>query len=171
VARTARQVLREFVPDDAADMFALNADPLVMQHIGPPPFGSIEETRAFLEGYHPYRTEGVGRWVAADASTGDFLGWCGLQRLDEGDVDLGYRYRRAVWGQGLATEASRACLRIAFDVLGLGSVVARARAENLASIRVMQKLGFRFERALDLGGRPAVQYRLLGVTPASAGGR
>jgi ribosomal-protein-alanine N-acetyltransferase len=161
VARTARQLLREFVTGDAAALFALNADPDVMRYIGESSFDSVDEARRFLANYDPYRTEGMGRWAAVDSSTAEFLGWCGLRRLDDGDVDLGYRYRRAVWGRGLATEAAHACLDLAFDSLGLSSVVACARADNAASIRIMQKLDFRFERSLVLGGQPSVLYRLL----------
>jgi RimJ/RimL family protein N-acetyltransferase len=160
VARTARQILREITPDDAAATFALNADPEVLRYTGDPPFASVEAARRFLEGYDVYRREGMGRWAAIDVTTGELLGWCGLRRQADGAVDLGYRYRRAVWGRGLATEAGAACLALAFGPLGLDSVIARAHPDNAASIRVMVKLGFTFEGPSTFDGQPAVLYRI-----------
>jgi|ERR1035441_6776534 ribosomal-protein-alanine N-acetyltransferase len=143
VARTERQILRHLVPDDAADMFALSADPEVMRFLPDEPFASVEAARRFLEGYDPYTTEGMGRWAAIEAGTRTFLGWCGLRRQADGEVDLGYRYRRASWGQGLATEASRACIALAFGPMRLERIVAHAHQDNVASARVLEKLGFR----------------------------
>jgi len=160
VARTTRQILRETTPDDAEAMFALNADPEVLRHTGDAPFASVEAARAFLANYDVYAREGMGRWAALDAATGEVLGWCGLRRQPEDEVDLGYRYRRAVWGRGLATEAGAACLDLAFGPLALGSVIARAHPDNAASIRVMVKLGMRFEALTTFQGTPAVQYRI-----------
>lgn len=160
VARTERQILRELTPDDAAALYELNADPGVLRYTGDPPFASVEEARAFLGRYDPYRAEGMGRWAAIDVNTGELLGWCGLRRQRDGDVDLGYRYRRAVWGRGLATEASIACLDLAFGPLGLASVIARSDPANARSIRVMEKLGFVLEGPCAFEDLPCIQRRL-----------
>jgi RimJ/RimL family protein N-acetyltransferase len=85
-----------------------------------------------------------------------FLGWCCLVPLeDSGLIEIGYRYVRAAWGQGVATEAGRAVLDHGFRALGLDPIVAVARPENLASRRVLEKLGLgyaglRFHYGLDL---------------------
>jgi [ribosomal protein S5]-alanine N-acetyltransferase len=163
VARTVRQILRETVPDDAPAMFALNADPEVRRYTGDAPFASVEEARSFLAAYDAYAREGMGRWAAVEVATGEVLGWCGLRRQRDGDVDLGYRYKRGVWGQGLATEASAACLDLAFGALALNTVVARTHPENARSIRVLEKLGFRLEGPSSFDGLPAVLYRLRAI--------
>ncbi|MGD0676894.1 MAG: GNAT family N-acetyltransferase [Polyangiaceae bacterium] len=161
VIRTARQILREQGPCDANDIFVLNADDEVTRYTGGDSFESVEQARRFLESYqHVHRREGMARWTALDSRTGEFLGWCGLRRQSDGDVDLGYRYRQSLWGRGLATEAGQACLRIAFERLRLSSVIARAHPENVASLRVMQKLGFQFEASSSCEGLPALVYRL-----------
>jgi RimJ/RimL family protein N-acetyltransferase len=163
VARTARQVLREETPDDAAALLAMNDDPEVMRYLtnAPHPFDTVEEGRRFLVEYNEiYRRDGFARWACDDAATGELLGWCGLRRQSDGEVDLGYRYRRACWGKGYATEASRACLDLAFDRFALESVIAVAHPENAASIRVMQKLGLVFEGMTTFEGEPAVKYRI-----------
>ena len=169
VARTARQILRKFALSDAPDIFALNADREVTRYLGDDEaFASVEVALEFLKGYDPYRTEGMGRWAAVDATTNEYLGWCGLRVQPDGDVDLGYRYKRAAWGRGLATEASHACLAIAFGPLGLASVVARAPPENAASIRVMQKVGMRYDGPSEFAGHPAVLYRIRAADYAGA---
>ena len=62
--------------------------------------------------------------------------------------------------EAFATEASHACLAIAFGPLGLASVVARADPANAASIRVVQKVGMRYEGPSEFAGHPAVLYRI-----------
>ena len=75
----------------------------------------------------------------------DLIGFCGFVRL-EGmeEPELAYELTQAAWGDGLATEASLACLRYAFEDAGLERVIAGADAENVASLRVMEKLGMRY---------------------------
>ncbi len=147
VLETARQRLRPTTRDDAEALYLLNADDEVRRFTHDEAFASLEEARAFATAYERvYVDEGFARWGAFDRFTNEFLGWCGLRRQPSGDVDLGYRYRRAVWGHGLATEAARACIDYAFTVLALPRIVASADRENFASIRVLEKLGFTFER-------------------------
>ena len=70
----------------------------------------------FLRDYESF--DGLGTWVIVEKSTGEFLGWFGLQPLDErGDVELGYRLRRSAWGKGYATEGSRALIQKGFTDL------------------------------------------------------
>ena len=145
--RTERLTLRHLEPGDAAVMFALNADPEVMRYLPDAPFPSVEEARRFLEDYQEvYRTDGFARWAVVEDATGELAGWCGLRRLVEGEIDLGYRLLRSAWGRGIATEAGRASLAYGFRTLGLERVVARADVGNAASVRVLSKVGLRFER-------------------------
>lgn len=79
-------------------------------------------------------------------NTQELIGWCGLDHLDPADADpaLFYLLKAAHWGQGLATEAAGALLRYALTELGLASIHGGAAPENLASRRVMEKIGMRF---------------------------
>src|ERR1043166_4540124 len=63
IIETPRLVLREFVEADAADMFDLNNDPLVIRYTGDPPFASVEATKIFIRQYTHYKTAGYGRWT------------------------------------------------------------------------------------------------------------
>jgi RimJ/RimL family protein N-acetyltransferase len=73
-------------------------------------------------------------------------------------VELGYKFKRAVWGRGLATEGARALVRRGFTVRDVERVVATALAANVASRRVMEKCGLARVEDFDYKGRPAVRY-------------
>jgi RimJ/RimL family protein N-acetyltransferase len=150
---TERQTLRPMLPDDAEAMFAMHADPEVMRYVPDSGFASVEEARAFLVGYQDvYRIEGYARWAAVETATSTWLGWCGLRRQSDGQVDVGYRYAKSAWGRGFATEAARVSVEYGFRTLGLERIIARAEPANVASLRVLAKIGFRFERReIDLG--------------------
>jgi RimJ/RimL family protein N-acetyltransferase len=168
--RTARQTLRLLVPDDAPTMFALDADPEVMRYLPASPHATVEDVRQSLVAYQDvYRADGFARWAAIEDATGEMIGWCGLRRQPDGEVDLGYRYRRSAWGRGLASEAARACVDYGFRVLDLPRIVAHVEAANPASIRVLEKLGLRFVRNELAEGRELSLFALSraewGATP------
>lgn len=75
--------------------------------------------------------------------THEFIGWCGLHHLDQtkGDPALFYLLKANHWGKGLATEAARAVLRYTFNKIGLANIHGGAALENIASKRVMEKIG------------------------------
>jgi [ribosomal protein S5]-alanine N-acetyltransferase len=106
---------------------------------------TLQEARESLEAKRRHFDEhGFGLLAVTDASTGEFLGWGGLQRLEGGpEVELGYYLARKAWGKGYATELSRAFMRIAFEELALERVVAVVRPHNDASKHVLAKVGMR----------------------------
>ena len=153
ILETERFRLREFHPDDAAVKYHLNADPEVIQYTGNKPFASIEETRSFLERYEDYQKNGFGRWWCVSKSSDEIVGWCGLKRED-GEVDVGYRFFKKYWGQGIATETAKACVEFGFRSLNIDRIVGRALKANPASIRVLEKIGLLYwkeEWIEDLG--------------------
>ncbi len=76
----------------------------------------------------------------------EWIGWCGLDALDPARSDpvLFYLLKEKYWGRGLATEAARAVLDYAFRVLNLPRIDSSAAGDNLASVRVMEKLGMNY---------------------------
>lgn len=158
---------REFRPGDAAVLYVLNADPEVIRYTGDPPFASEEDARKFVLGYDRYRKHGYGRWAAIRKEDQQFIGWAGLNLIDE-EVDLGYRFFRSVWGQGYATEAARACLDFGFGTLGMTRIIARALPENIASWKVLEKIGMRFTGFGECKGlEGARHYKILRCQTAS----
>ena len=140
---TKRLLLREMQVQDAEEFYSLNADQDVLKYTGDTAFESIAEAIEFLTKYPSisYNKDGFGRWTCIDKHTNQVLGWCGLRLQETGEVDLGYRFHKRFWGQGFATEASIACLNYGFDVLKLETIIARSAKDNIASWKVMEKLG------------------------------
>ena len=155
VLQTERLWLRAFDVRDAALVFALNRDPEVVRFTADP-FDDIDHAEQVLRDVilPQYVVAGMGRLAVHRRRDGAFVGWCGLKRCQDGEIDLGYRLARAAWGEGLATEAARACLAHGLGPLGLPRIIGRAALENAASIAVLRKCGMRYVgRSLDEGER------------------
>jgi RimJ/RimL family protein N-acetyltransferase len=149
---TERLVLRRFTVADAGDLVSLDADPDVMRFVtGGVPTSREEIENEFLPAFLGYyqRYEGFGFWAAIEKATGEFLGWFHFrprQDASPGEVELGYRLRKSAWGQGYATEGSRALIREGFTEYGVRRVTAETMVVNQASRRVMEKAGLKLVR-------------------------
>lgn len=141
---TERLILREWNVNDSADLYELNSDETVLKYTTDKAFNSIGEAKDFIEAYDHYNVHGHGRWAVILKSNNAFLGWCGLRRLNDHQVDLGYRFHAKHWNNGYATEAGRRCLEYGFDVLNLPEIIGRVVPENIGSIHVLKKLGMAF---------------------------
>ncbi len=172
---TDRVLLRRLTMADLDNVFRLDADPDVMRYIS----GGRPTERAVIEhemlptwlSYYT-RFAGFGFWAAIGKSTGEFLGWFHFRpssNTHPDEVELGYRLGRFAWGQGYATEVSRALIRKGFTELGVQRVVASTDAAHTASRRVMEKAGLTLARTFrspwpELPNGPeqeAVEYALL----------
>lgn len=130
----------------------MHADPEVMWDAVRPL--SRSESNAKLNRYIAiYREHGFSRW-AVESRFGEFLGYVGLLPIPEehpagAGVEIGWRLRRAAWGQGYATEGARAALRDGFNRLGLHEVLAYTAPNNARSQAVMWRLGMSREEGRD----------------------
>lgn len=161
VATTRRLVLRRFAPADAAAFAAINADPLVTRYLGGPMSRAESDAAlARILAQRPYA-----RW--AIERDGVLLGYCGLgpHVLVPDDVEIGWRLASAVWGQGIATEAATAVRDLAFGTYGLRRLVAVVHPDNVASVRVAEKIGMAYER--DATAADGTRVVVL-ATPAGA---
>jgi RimJ/RimL family protein N-acetyltransferase len=157
---TERLILREFTADDAEANLRLGTDPAVVRWTKQP-LTSVEESRQLLLD-HPiadYGKHGFGRWACVLKSTGEFIGFCGLKFLEPTqEVDIGYRLVSPQWGRGYATEAARPCMDYGFGQLGLDCIVGFVLPENVASIRVLTKLGMSDVGTVEHFGTPHRRY-------------
>ena len=144
---TARLRLRPRTMADLEANLAMDLDPDVQRYIfihGAPDAGAQRDV--LIRRIESGRPEPGGLWVVEWRQEPGFLGWCGLFPLeDSGQIELGYRYARSTWGQGVATEAAQAVLERGFRTLGFNPIVAVTHPANGASQRVLEKLGFRSE--------------------------
>lgn len=142
---TARLLLRPFADADAGPIYALQSNPRVLRYWDSPPWQEPQRAERFLQVCRQMALDGTGTRLAIErASDGAFLGWCTLARWnpDFRSASLGYCLGESAWGHGYATEAAAALLRWAFDTLDLNRVQAEVDTRNVASARVLEKLGF-----------------------------
>jgi RimJ/RimL family protein N-acetyltransferase len=142
---TDRLRLRPFDDADADALFALHSNAHVLRYWDSPPWTERGRAERFIAACRQMADDGTGARPAVERlSDGAFLGWCGLVRWnpEHRSASLGYCFGEAAWGHGYATEAAGALLRWAFDTLDLNRVQAETDTRNLASARVLEKLGF-----------------------------
>lgn len=150
---TERLILRRFTVDDVDDLTALDSDPEVMRYInGGVPTPREEMEHDYLPWWLAYYERGdrYGFWAAIEKHTGEFLGWFHFRPLSGAPADepeLGYRLKRSAWGKGYSTEGSLALIDKGFRDFGVQRVVASTAPDNVASRRVMEKVGMTFVRA------------------------
>lgn len=148
-AETDRILLREITLEDAPAMFEMDADPEVHTYLGKSPIQNMDQTvRQIQYIRQQYIDYGIGRWAIVDKRSGEFVGWGGLKfRPDDVNgcinfYEVGYRLLRRFWGQGFATESTKATLKYASEEMKLNTVYAMANVENSASKNVLLKSGF-----------------------------
>lgn len=149
---------------DLEDFHAVNSDPKVMEHF--PATLSKAETAAFIERLQQHQLEhGHCYFATEELATGSLIGFIGLayqgyEAYFTPCVDIGWRLRHSAWGKGYATEGAKACLAYGFNKLGLEEIFAVAVQPNTPSIRVMEKIGMRYDKAFKhpaLAAYPALE--------------
>jgi ribosomal-protein-alanine N-acetyltransferase len=160
---TARLCLRPLASIDLENYTQhIFADAEVMRYLPKrdlAPSERAERTIAFFNSHWSQR--GYGVWAVTNKVDGQFIGHCGLNYLpDIAEVEVLYALRRADWGQGLATEAARASVRFGFESAGLSRLIALAVPENIASRRVLEHLGFTYEKDAHYFGLNLTYYAL-----------
>jgi RimJ/RimL family protein N-acetyltransferase len=168
---TLRLVVRPWKADDLAGLQDMDTNPEVMRYISDGSVSTLEQVEGTLTRLmQPPPRPGLGLLAIEERATGAFLGWAGLSRPQflpsvMPAVEAGWRLRRCAWGHGFATEAARAAMASLLPDLDLteegGALVSIRHVDNIASGRVMTKLGFtESHRAVVPGtGMPVVVYR------------
>jgi len=136
---------------DVEASYQMNLDPKVSRYTADGGVISREEMHKRIKDVieRDYAQYGFGRFAVECKNTHQFIGFTGLKFLPDYDlVDLGYRFAQNFWGKGIATETGKASLDFAYQTLKLKNVYAFALPENGASIRVMEKLGFIFDKTI-----------------------
>jgi ribosomal-protein-alanine N-acetyltransferase len=153
---TERLSLRHFHILDGDAMYRIFGDPEVMK------YGDGVQTREWVDTWlrtyfeRYYQAWGFGPYAVVENLTQDVIGYCGLFYFPNvngrPEVEIGYRLVRPAWGHGYATEAARAVRDCAFTDLGIQRLIAIIDPSNIASIRVAEKLGMRYEQNVMFKG-------------------
>jgi RimJ/RimL family protein N-acetyltransferase len=150
--RTERLIIRDWREADLAPWAELNADPAVREYLGPvlTPEQSTASVRRFQADLDQV---GFGFWALEVAATGRFIGFVGLDVVEDGlpfgGVEIGWRLARSVWGHGYATESATEVLQYGFAEVGLTEILAITAEANARSRAVMTRLGLVHEPAWD----------------------
>jgi RimJ/RimL family protein N-acetyltransferase len=160
--KTEHLILDTWKLTDWEALRPIATDPEVMRYItGGVPW-SDEQVRAFVHRQIKlYEGRGFCRWKLIEKATGEMIGFCGVGFWrDSNEPEIGWWLAQRVWGRGLATEAATVALRDAFERVKLNRIQSVAELENAASIRIMQKLGLKFECEFEDHGLRLVRYAI-----------
>ncbi len=162
--RTFRLLLRRAEEADLDDYCRrIYCDAAVMRMLPGRVALSLEDarTRARTNLIGQWERHGFGPWLVVLPESGRVMGHCGLRFWpDRPDVEVLYSLERDAWGKGYATEAARAAVHAAFDELELDRLIAGADVENLASRRILEKLGLRPWQSCEALGLTLVMFEL-----------
>jgi RimJ/RimL family protein N-acetyltransferase len=137
--------MRPIVPGDTEALLRISNERAVRRYLWDDgPIGHATMRKIVSRSNATFADEGVGLFGVRRRGTENLIGFCGFMRLEGMDEpELAYELSQSVWGEGLATEAARDCLRYAFEEVGLERVIAGADPENAASRRIIEKLGMK----------------------------
>ena len=172
---TERLILRPFGAGDLDAHSATLGDEEVMRHVGGKALNREDAWRRLLGGIGMWSLIGMGPWAVEQKSDGRMVGHCGFFQFERdmtpkilGEPEMGWMFDRSVHGQGIAFEACQAALAWAEDALAVDSFPAIIDFENVASIKLAERLGFVRQEDANYRDAPIAFFRRPGRLPASA---
>lgn len=149
VLETDRLILRRLSVEDADFILELVNEPSWVRFIGNRGVKTLADARDYiLKGpVESYQRNGFGLYATELKENGTPIGICGLVKRESlEDVDIGFAFLSRFWGKGYAYESAQAVMAYGNNALGLSRIVAITTPENHSSIKVLEKLGLRFEQ-------------------------
>lgn len=161
---TLRLRLEPFDETHFAGLLALNSDPVVMQFLGDgSPATAVEVQASIASAKERWERFGFSWWSIIRQDSDEIIGAGCVQHIENepgNPVEIGWRLKRDHWGHGYATEAARAMIAFAFNVLGVAAIHATTHPSNERSINVMKRLGMRSLGLQPYYGRLVAVYVL-----------
>jgi ribosomal-protein-alanine N-acetyltransferase len=155
VLETERLILRRLTVDDAEFILELLNEPAFIRNIGDRGVRNADDARLYiLNGpMASYARFGFGLFAVELKEIGEPVGICGLLKRDSlEDVDIGFAFLARLRAKGFATESAAAVMEYGRSTLGLQRIVAITSPDNEGSIRVLGKIGLRFEKMIRMPG-------------------
>ncbi|GAB3779958.1 GNAT family N-acetyltransferase [Spirosoma horti] len=165
---TERLVLDKFSIDDASFVFELLNMPSWIQFIGDRGVRTLTDAQSYISdgALNSYKQHGFGPYLVKLKTNGQPIGLCGLFKRDMlNDPDIGFAFLPNYAGKGYGFESATAVMKYAQDILGLTRIVGITLPANLYSIRLLEKLGLRFERTISVRA-DSEESLLFGPPPA-----
>ncbi len=165
VVETERLALREFTADDADFVLRIVNEPSFLRYIGDRGVRNLDDARKYIADgpVAGYARDGHGLMRVDRKADGAVVGMCGLLKRDAlPEPDIGFSFLPEFWSQGYALESAHAVLGHARGTLGIGRILAITTRDNVPSMRLLDKLGFRFERMIAFGNE---ELRLFASDP------
>jgi len=159
---TNRLIFRTHEPQDEVDFIRMHTDPEVRRYVGGKAWPVEKAVARFRDSYLGNPSEIYGLWATILKEEGGYIGSCGLnaRENDAGAASLGYYLARPYWRRGLATEACRGFVEVAFLRLRLERLQATVEQGNEASERILRRLGFSLIGREEIPGRVLLLYEL-----------
>lgn len=162
VLDTQRLKLRAFIPEDTEALSIILSDKEIVKYFPrsePWPYPVVE--RWINHHWDHWRKHGYGWWAVEHIEDHRLLGWCGLNVLDEtGETEVLYLLDKVYWGKGLATEAVRKSIEYGFSFIQLPMIIGLVHPDNLASKRVLEKAGLRYNKRVQMWGLELEYYQV-----------
>jgi len=152
---TERLTIRPLTEDDAEFIFALVNEPAWIKNIGDKNVRSFDDARQYISGgpMASYAKFGFGLCAVELKGSGAPVGICGLIKRDSlDDPDIGFAFLERFWSRGYAVESAQAVMNFAQNDLGSKRILAITNPDNLGSIKVLEKIGLRFEKMIQMPG-------------------
>jgi [ribosomal protein S5]-alanine N-acetyltransferase len=156
VLETERLALRKLSSDDAEFILELLNEPSFMKNIGDKGVRTSADAVRYIQNgpVASYERFGFGLYLVQLKNSGIPIGICGLLRRESlEDVDVGFAFLPKFWSKGYAVESASAVMKHGRSVLGIGRIVAITAPDNYGSIKVLEKIGLKFERLIKLSDR------------------
>ncbi|WP_298237683.1 GNAT family N-acetyltransferase [uncultured Algibacter sp.] len=151
---TERLIMRDLLESDIQGIFELDSNPDVHKYLGNNPIKTLKQAKDSIKFVRSqYKERHIGRFATIEKSSGNFIGWSGI-KLNTGNkevlgtkrdfYDIGYRFIPRYWGKGYATESAIAVLNFGFNKLNIETMCGAAETGNIASNKILQKIGLKY---------------------------
>ena len=155
--KTRRLIINEFNQADIFSWSEIDCNPEVRKYLPQKIISAVDAQKYIEETIQSYQRNGFGRYAVRYKKTNKLIGMCGFLLEDYG-IDFGYRFAPSVWAQGIGYEAAERVLSFGKLDLGLSPIYALALKENCASIKIIEKLNFRFTGLINIYQKDVLKY-------------
>lgn len=156
--QTNRLIIRSFSESDINTYCKIVSKPEVVKYLrNNKPHSKIEAESYIKDTMSKEKSSGIARYAVSLKTTGELIGFCGFD-ISGNNIDFGWRYDSSVWGNGYASEAAHAVLNFGINELKLNSIIAGCAIENIASVKIIEKLGFPHCESGIVNGRKTIKY-------------